>query len=481
MSTNYLNFINGEWVSARTNQTFEVINPATGEVVGTVPLGGKEDAQDAINAAKQAFPKWAALSPFRRARYLNEIYQKMISRKEELAQIITAENGKPLDEAIGEVLYAASFVQWYAEEAKRVYGDTIPSSSDRKRLFTIKQPIGVVGAITPWNFPSAMITRKIAPALAAGCTVVIKPAEQTPLSAVAIFKIFEEVSLPRGVVNLVCGDPIEVGTELSTHINVSKVTFTGSTEVGKIIYRNASDTVKRISLELGGHAPFIVFEDANLKNAAKALLSSKYLNAGQTCICTNRVYVQESVIDEFTKIFINETQKLSVGYGIDEGVNVGPLIDMQAIAKVSNHVDDAVSKGAKLMIGGKQLTEGNLKRGFFYAPTVLTNTTEDMLVNREETFGPVTSFMSFKTEEEVISRANNTQFGLAAYFFTNDVNRVTRISESLEYGIIGINDSQPSVAEAPFGGFKQSGLEKEGGYQGLEAFLETKYLSMRLS
>jgi succinate-semialdehyde dehydrogenase/glutarate-semialdehyde dehydrogenase len=481
MSKNYLNFINGEWVSARTNKTFEVINPATEEVVGTVPLGGKEDAQDAIEAAKKAFPEWSALSPFKRARYLNEIYQKMVARKEELAQLITAENGKPLEEAIGEVLYAASFVQWYAEEAKRVYGDTLPSSSGRKRLLTIKQPVGVVGAITPWNFPSAMITRKIAPALAAGCTVVIKPAEQTPLSAVAIFKIFEEVSLPRGVANLVCGDPIEVGTELSTHINVSKVTFTGSTEVGKIIYRNASDTVKRISLELGGHAPFIVFEDANLKSAAKALLSNKYMNAGQTCICTNRVYVQESVINEFTKIFINEMQKLSVGYGIDEGVNVGPLIDMQAIEKVAKHVDDAVSKGATVMIGGKQLTEGNLKRGFFYSPTLLTNTTEDMLVNREETFGPVTSFMSFKTDEEVLSRANNTPFGLAAYFFTNDVNRVTRISESLEYGIIGINDSQPSVAEAPFGGFKQSGLEKEGGYQGIEAFLETKYLSMRLS
>ncbi|MGW6300703.1 NAD-dependent succinate-semialdehyde dehydrogenase [Peribacillus butanolivorans] len=481
MSKNYLNYINGEWVSARTNKTFDVINPATGEVVGTVPLGGKEDAQDAINAAKQAFPKWAALSPFRRASYLNEVYQKMISRKEELAQIITAENGKPLDEAMGEVLYAASFVQWYAEEAKRVYGDIVPSSSERKRLSTIKQPIGVVGAITPWNFPSAMITRKIAPALAAGCTVVIKPSKQTPLSAVSIFKIFDEVSLPQGVVNLVSGDSGEIGTELSTHIDVSKVTFTGSTEVGKIIYRNASNTVKRISLELGGHAPFIVFEDANLKSAAKALLSSKYLNAGQTCICTNRVYVQESVNDEFIKIFINEMQKLSVGNGIDEGVNVGPLIDMQAIAKASKHVDDAVSKGAKLIIGGKQLTEGNLNRGFFYAPTVLTNTTEDMLVNREETFGPVASFMSFKTEEEVLSRANNSQFGLAAYFFTNDVNRVTRISESLEYGIIGINDSQPSVAEAPFGGFKQSGLEKEGGYQGLEAFLETKYLSMRLS
>lgn len=393
---------------------------------------------------------------------------------------MTLEQGKPLQEALGEVLYAAAFVEWYAEEAKRVYGENIPASKENKRIHVLKQPVGVVASITPWNFPAAMITRKLAPALAAGCTVVAKPASSTPLTAVRIFELIEKAGFPKGVVNLVTGDAKVVGKALMDDFRVRKLTFTGSTEVGKILMAQAADTMKRVSLELGGHAPFIAFEDANLDRAVSGALASKLRNCGQVCVASNRFYIQESIVDEFIDKMKEGLKGYKLGDGLEEGVNLGPLVDEDVYSKVQKHIEDAVSKGARIEYGGLGNKSDRSKGGYFQPPTLLSNVTEDMLIMQEETFGPVIPILTFKTEEEAIERANNSKYGLAAYFYTESLSRSIRVSEALEYGIIGVNDGVPSTPEAPFGGFKESGIGREGGHFGIEGFLETKYISIEL-
>ncbi|HEY8369052.1 MAG TPA: NAD-dependent succinate-semialdehyde dehydrogenase [Thermodesulfobacteriota bacterium] len=471
--------IGGEWVEAASKAVFEVTNPATGDVIAKVADAGREETRQAIHAAARAFPEWSGATAKTRADALTKACQLMLERKEELARLMTTEQGKPLAEARGEVVYAAGFLEWYAGEAVRVYGETIPASVTTKRLVVLRQPIGVVAAITPWNFPSAMITRKIAPALAAGCTVVVKPAEQTPLSALALGRIFLEAGFPPGVVNIVTSrDPREVGAELLSNPIVRKVTFTGSTEVGKLLMRQAADQVKKVSLELGGHAPFIVFEDADLDAAADGAVASKFRNMGQTCVCANRLYVHRSVVDAFTRKFTERVAKLKMGNGLEEGVQVGPLIDEQGFKKVEAHVADAVAQGAVVLLGGKPRRDGAFAKGYFYEPTVLTGVKDSMRIMKEETFGPVAPIEPFDTEDEVIRKANDTPYGLAAYFYSRDVGRVWRVAERLEYGIVGANDALPSVPQAPFGGWKESGIGREGGREGMEPFLETKYVSM---
>ncbi|MGH7423025.1 MAG: NAD-dependent succinate-semialdehyde dehydrogenase, partial [Candidatus Methylomirabilales bacterium] len=402
-------------------------------------------------------------------------------RKEELARILTSEQGKPLFEARGEIEYAAGFVTWYAEEGKRVYGETIPASVAHKRLLVIKQPVGVVAAITPWNFPAGMVTRKIAPALAAGCPVVLKPAEQTPLTAIALFQIFEEAGFPAGVVNLITTrDPSEVGRELVENPLVRMIAFTGSTEVGKLLMRGAAAQVKRISLELGGNAPFIVFEDADLDKAVAAAVASKFRNMGQTCICANRIYVQESILESFTAKFVERVKQLRVGNGLEEGVHVGPLIDEGGFKKVCAHVEDAVAKGARVLTGGTPRTDGPFAHGHFFEPTVLASVRKGMQILEEETFGPVAPLVPFRDEAEVIRAANDTRYGLAAYFYSQNVSRCIRVAEQLEYGIVGANDAMPAVPQAPFGGLKESGFGREGGREGIEEFLEVKLISLGL-
>jgi succinate-semialdehyde dehydrogenase/glutarate-semialdehyde dehydrogenase len=469
-------FVNGQWVKAEENRIFDVLNPATGDVVGRVADASPEDVKKAIDAAAQAFPGWSSRTANERADILRRTYELMLSRQDELAEVMTREQGKPIGEARGEVAYGAEFLLWYAEEAKRIYGETIPASHPGKRLFAVRQPVGVVAAITPWNFPAAMITRKIAPALAAGCTVIVKPAEQTPLTACLLMEIFREAGLPDGAVNLVTGsNPRVIGDVLLGDSRVRKVTFTGSTEVGKEIMRKAADTVKRISLELGGQAPLIVFEDADLELTAEQALASKFRNAGQTCICTNRIYVQESVLDDFVGLFTDKVKKLRVGNGLERGTDIGPLIDAQAVAKVETHIADAVAKGARCVLGGRKLDELG---PHFFEPTVLVGVTPDMKVEQEETFGPVAPIRPFRDEREAISMANGTRYGLAAYVYTRDLARAIRVSEALEFGIVGINDGIPSTPQAPFGGMKESGIGREGGRQGIEEFLETKYISV---
>jgi succinate-semialdehyde dehydrogenase/glutarate-semialdehyde dehydrogenase len=473
---NYGLWIGGQWVPSQTGQTYDVTNPATCEVVGRVADASPDDVNKAIAASHEAFPAWAGRTARERSDILRKAYDLMMDRKRELAEIMTKEQGKPLIEALGEVAYAADFLLWYSEEAKRIYGETIPASHPDKRLFVIKQPVGVVAAITPWNFPAAMITRKLAPALAAGCTAVIKPAKQTPLTACLLMEILAEAGVPEGTVNLVTGTKArEIGDVLLSDARVRKVTFTGSTEVGKEIMKKAADTVKKVSLELGGHAPFLIFEDADLKRAVEQVLTSKFRNAGQTCICTNRIYVQEKIADKFVEIFAEKVKQLNVGNGLEDGVDVGPLIDDKAVAKVEEHVADALKKGATCVVGGKRLKgAGEL----YYAPTVLTGVTDEMLVQQEETFGPVAPIQTFADEKEAIAKANHTPYGLAAYMYTQDLGRAIRVAEALEYGIIGLNDGLPSTAQAPFGGYKESGLGREGGHQGIEEFLETKYISV---
>ncbi|MDN4594507.1 NAD-dependent succinate-semialdehyde dehydrogenase [Polycladomyces subterraneus] len=474
-------FINGKWVKSENGTSYEVTNPATGEVVGKAADATANDVKKAIDAAYRAYPGWAALTARERGDILYKAYQLMRENEEELARCMTMEQGKPLPEALGEVRYAADFVLWYAEEGKRIYGDTIPASAPNKRIWVLKQPVGVVAAITPWNFPAAMITRKVAPALAAGCTAVIKPAGQTPLTACMLAEIFAEAGLPEGVFNLVTGkNPRMIGDVLLGDTRVRKLTFTGSTEVGKILMKKASDTVKRVSLELGGHAPFIVFDDADLTAAAREVIASKFRNAGQTCVCTNRIYVHWSIQEQFAEELARQVQQLKVGNGLQKGVNIGPLIDENALKKVERHVEDALEKGARLITGGKRFTGPGAEGGHFYEPTVLLGTTADMLVEQEETFGPVAPIQAFETEEEAVEKANATEYGLAAYLYTKDLSRAIRVSEKLEYGIVGINDGIPSTAQAPFGGFKESGLGREGGRYGIEEFLETKYVSVKL-
>lgn len=468
-------YINGQWVRSVSGEQYEVINPATGKVAAVVSYGDDSDAKLAIDAAAESFETWSGLSAIQRSSYLYKLYQIMLDEKESLAKAITTEMGKPIKEALGEVNIAADYVLWYAEEAKRIYGELIAASTTNKRLQVIKQPVGPVAAITPWNFPVSMITRKLAPALAAGCTVVLKPASYTPYSAIKLMECVEKAGFPRGVVNLVIGKSSAIGNEFTTNPLIRKITFTGSTEVGKKLMQASSQQVKRVSMELGGHAPFIVFEDADLDKATDGVLISKYRNTGQTCICLNRLYVHSSIQEEFTHLLKEKVEKLTVGNGMEDTTEIGPLVDKSALEKVEEHVQDALQKGAQLVTGGEQVKEeGDL----FYKPTVLSNVTKEMLITSEETFGPVCPIYTFEDEEEVIQMANDTEYGLAAYYYTKDLGRATRVGEKLQYGIIGVNDPAPTTVQAPFGGMKESGTGREGGHQGLAGFLEEKYLSI---
>jgi succinate-semialdehyde dehydrogenase/glutarate-semialdehyde dehydrogenase len=469
-------YIDGEWID--TIEKIDVVNPATNEKFATVPNGGTQEAIKAVNAAHEAFKNWSKLTAVERGDYLMKWHQLIDQAKDEIGALMTKEQGKPLQEAIGEVNYANSFISWYAEEGKRIYGETIPASDSKKRILVQKQPVGVISAITPWNFPAAMITRKVAPALAAGCTAVIKPAELTPLTAMKIVELAEQAGIPKGVINIVTGDAKAIGEAWMKDGRVRKISFTGSTEVGKLLMRQAADTVKKVSLELGGHAPFIVTENANIEKAVQGLIASKYRNAGQTCVCANRIYVHEAIIDAFVDAFTKAVAEFKVGNGLEEGVNIGPLIDERAVNKVVAQLKDATEKGAKVAIGGNKVED---LKGFFIEPTVLVDVTDDMLCMNEETFGPLAPIATFQTVEEVIERANNTPYGLAAYVFSENISEAVQISEGLEYGIVGLNDGLPSVAQAPFGGYKQSGLGREGGHYGIEEYLEVKYISIGLS
>jgi succinate-semialdehyde dehydrogenase/glutarate-semialdehyde dehydrogenase len=465
--------IGGAWVDGST--TFEVTDPATGRVLAEVTNLGASDAHAAIAAAEKAWPLWRARTAKERAAIMMKWFALLHQHADDLARIMTAEQGKPLAEAKGEVGYGASFIEWFAEEAKRVYGETIPTTDNNKRYLVLKQPIGVCAAITPWNFPIAMITRKVAPALAAGCPVVIKPAEQTPLSALAVAELAQRAGMPAGVLNVLSADSansVAIGKVLCESDVVRHLSFTGSTEVGRILMRQCAPTIKKLSLELGGNAPFIVFDDADLDSAVEGAMISKYRNAGQTCVCANRLYVQDKVYDAFVAKLADKARAIKVGSGFEAGVNQGPLIDDQAIAKVESHVADAVAKGAKVVVGGERIGER------FYTPTVLAGVTADMLCAREETFGPVAPVFRFKTEAEAIDAANATEFGLASYFFSRDIGRIFRVAEALEYGMVGINTGLISTAEVPFGGVKQSGLGREGAHQGMDDYVEVKYLCL---
>ena len=467
-------YIDGRWADADNGATFAVRNPATGEVLANVPDAGAAETRRAIAAAHAAWPAWRGRTGKERAGMLRRWYELMMAHSEDIARLMTAEQGKPLAEAKGEVVYGASFVEWFAEEAKRVYGDTIPSPAADKRLIVIKQPVGVCAAITPWNFPAAMITRKVAPALAAGCTVVVKPAEQTPLTALALAELAARAGFPAGVFNVVTGDPVAIGSELTANPVVRKLSFTGSTEVGRLLMAQCAGTIKKISLELGGNAPFIVFDDADIDAAVQGALASKYRNTGQTCVCANRLLVQDGVYDVFAAALAAEVRELKVGDGMEQGVAQGPLIDGQALRKVEEHVADALAKGARILTGGHRHHLG----GTFYEPTVIAGVTPDMQCAREETFGPVAPLFRFASEAEAIAMANATEFGLAAYFYSRDIARCFRVAEALEYGIVGVNAGIISNEVAPFGGVKQSGIGREGSKYGIEEYLEIKYLCL---
>ncbi|MFT6559516.1 MAG: succinate-semialdehyde dehydrogenase/glutarate-semialdehyde dehydrogenase [Sneathiella sp.] len=466
--------IDGKWCDADSGAKFAVTNPATGDVMGTVPEMGAAETKRAIDAAKKAMPAWAGLTAKERATILRKWHDLMIENTDDLARLMTMEMGKPLAEAKGEVAYAASFIEWFAEEGKRIYGDTIPEHQSDKRIIVLKQPIGVTAAITPWNFPIAMITRKAAPALAAGCPMVIKPAEMTPYSAFAMAVLAERAGVPAGILSVLTGVPQDIGGEMTSNPDVAKLTFTGSTATGKLLMEQCAATVKKTSMELGGNAPFIVFDDADLDDAVEAALASKYRNAGQTCVCANRLYVQEGVYDEFAKRLAEKVKGMKVGNGLEEGVTQGPLINENAVKKVESHIEDALSKGAKILVGGKRHELGQT----FFEPTILTGATTDMTVAREETFGPMAPLFKFKEEDEVIALANDTEFGLAAYLCARDIGRIWRVSEGLEYGIVGINTGIISTEVAPFGGVKQSGIGREGSKYGLDDYLEIKYMCL---
>ncbi|MGX5668767.1 NAD-dependent succinate-semialdehyde dehydrogenase [Rhizobium daejeonense] len=465
-----------EWVSAsESGKTFEVTNPSTGEVIATLPDLGKVEVARAIDAAYIAQKAWAKKTGKERAAVLRKLFDLMVANADDLATILTMEMGKPWPEARGEILYGASYVEWFGEEAKRVYGDTIPGHQADKRIIVIKQPVGVVGAITPWNFPNAMLARKMAPAIAVGCAMVSKPAAQTPLSALALAILAERAGVPAGVFSVLTStDAAMVGQELCANDKVRKLTFTGSTNVGKILMRQGADQILKLGLELGGNAPFIVFDDADLDAAVEGAMISKYRNAGQTCVCANRLYVQANVYDAFAKKLAERVGKMKVGDGFAEGVTTGPLIDKNALKKVEEHVADAVSKGAKVELGGKPAPQG----GLFFEPTILTGVTPDMRVSTEETFGPVAPLFKFETEEQVIELANNTEFGLASYFYSKDVAKIFRVAEALEYGMVGINTGLISTETAPFGGIKQSGLGREGSKYGIDDYTEIKYMCL---
>lgn len=466
-------YIDGKWIGG--NNTFDVTNPATGELVGKVPDLGVEETRAAIEAANKAFGEWSARTAKERSRILRKWFDLQIENKDDLATIMTTEMGKPLAEAKGEVEYAASFIEFYAEEAKRIYGETIPSHMSDRRIVVVKQPIGVVGAITPWNFPAAMITRKVGPALAAGCTAVCKPAGATPLTALALVDLGERAGIPAGVLNIVTGrSSSAIGGELTSNPLVRLITFTGSTEIGKILMAQAASTIKKVDLELGGNAPFIVFDDADIDAAVQGAMASKFRNAGQTCVCANRILVQDGVYDEFSRKLADEVAKLKVGNGLEDGVNQGPLINEEGVEKVEEHVQDAVDHGAKIVVGGKRSELG----GTFFEPTVLTEVTTAMKVTNEETFGPVAPLFRFSDEAEAIRMANDTPFGLAAYFYSRDIGRCWRVGEALEYGMVGINEGIISTEVAPFGGVKESGLGREGSSHGIEEYVEMKYMLM---
>ncbi|MBJ6360978.1 NAD-dependent succinate-semialdehyde dehydrogenase [Paenibacillus sp. GCM10012307] len=470
-------YMNGQWVQATSGERSEIINPADRSVVGTAAYGGAVDAERAIHAAAAAFKSWAALAAKERAAYLNRLAELLEQHKEELAGLITLEMGKPLAEARGEVAISAEYLRWNAGEAVRSYGKVIPSSSADKRLLSIRQPVGPVGAITPWNFPLSMAARKLGPALAAGCTIVLKPALQTPGAAVKFFELAALAGIPAGVMNLVTGDPKEIGDKLLSHPAIRKITFTGSTAVGKLLMKSAADHVKNVSMELGGHAPLIVFEDADLEQAVAGAMSSKFRNAGQTCICANRIYVQRSVADRFMEQFKEAVERLVAGDGRVEGTTIGPVIDEKSLRKIQFQVDDAISKGASVVTGGKR---NERLSGYFFEPTILQDVNDTMTISQEETFGPVAPIYLFDTEEEVINQANHSVYGLAAYFYTKDLGRTIRVYEALEYGIVGCNDAVPTAVEGPFGGLKESGIGREGGPDSLADFLETKFVSIRI-
>lgn len=468
--------IGGLWVGSDDGATFPVTNPASGAVLAHVPMMGARETDRAIAAAAAALPGWRAKTAKERATLLLRWNDLMLAATADLARLLTLEQGKSLAESTGEITYGASFVSWFAEEGRRAYGDVIPTHKPGSRLFAVKEPVGVVGAITPWNFPNAMITRKLAPALAAGCTVVLKPAEATPLSALALAVLAERAGIPAGVINIVTGDPVAIGGALTASPIVRKLSFTGSTRVGKLLMAQCAGTVKRLSLELGGNAPFIVFDDADLDTAVIGAMGSKYRNSGQTCVCANRFLVQDGVHDSFVEKLTQAVTALKVGDGLESGVNQGPLINEAALAKVDELVQDALANGATLVTGGKRHDRG----GCFYEPTILIGVTQDMRVAREEIFGPVAAIQRFTTEEEAIARANDTEFGLAAYFYASNVGRLWRVAEGLEYGMVGMNEGLISVESAPFGGMKQSGLGREGSRYGIDEYLEIKYLSLAL-
>jgi succinate-semialdehyde dehydrogenase/glutarate-semialdehyde dehydrogenase len=467
-------YIDGAWVDADDRSTISVVNPADGTVVGTVPRMGAAETHRAIETANAAWPAWRAKTAKERSALLRKWFDLMMQHQEDLAILMTTEQGKPLAESRGEIAYGAAFIEWFAEEAKRVYGDTIPAQFTDRRIVVIKQPIGVCAAVTPWNFPNAMITRKAGPALAAGCTMVIKPASQTPFSALALCELAERAGIPKGVLSVVTGASGPIGQELTQSPLVRKFTFTGSTEVGKVLMAQCASTVKKVSLELGGNAPFVVFDDADLDAAVDGAIASKYRNTGQTCVCANRFYVQDGVYDRFARKLADKVSQMKVGNGLEAGVVQGPLIDAKAVEKVEEHIADAVSKGATILAGGRRHVLG----GTFFEPTVLTNATAAMAVSREETFGPVAPLFRFKTEAELAEVANATEYGLAAYFYSRDIGRIWRVAEALEFGIVGINIGIISTEVAPFGGMKESGIGREGSKYGLEEFLEVKYLCM---
>jgi succinate-semialdehyde dehydrogenase/glutarate-semialdehyde dehydrogenase len=465
-------YVDGQWLDARAGGTRQVTNPATGAVIGTVPNAGTAETRIAIEAAAAAFPAWAARTAKDRATLLRRWHDLMLANADDLATLMTAEQGKPLAEAKGEITYAASFIEWFAEEGKRVYGDVIPGHQPDKRIFVLRQPVGVVAAITPWNFPAAMITRKAGPALAAGCTFVCKPALQTPYSALAMAELAHRAGIPKGVFSVITGSATEIGGEMTSNPIVRKVTFTGSTEIGKKLMQQCAGTLKKLSLELGGNAPFIVFDDADLDLAVQGAIASKYRNTGQTCVCANRLLVQEGVYDAFVAKLVDAVRKLRIGDGLKGATEQGPLIDDKAVAKVEEHVADALSKGGRIALGGKRHALG----GTFFEPTIITRVQPGMLVAREETFGPVAPVFSFKDEKEAIRMANDTEFGLASYFFTRDLARSLRVAEALEYGIVGLNTGLISTEVAPFGGVKESGFGREGSKYGILDYTELKYL-----
>ncbi|MFU1798632.1 NAD-dependent succinate-semialdehyde dehydrogenase [Paenibacillus azoreducens] len=468
-------YINGKWKSAADK--LEVKNPATLEVVGYIPNGGASEAAEAVDAADAVLKTWSALTANERADLLMKWHALIAEHTQELAEIMTTEQGKPLKEAAGEIAYANSFISWYAEEGKRVYGQTIPASAPNKRIWVQKQPVGVIAAITPWNFPASMITRKVAPALAAGCTVVLKPSEETPFTALKLAELSLLAGIPAGVINVVTGDAAPIAEVWQKDERVRKISFTGSTAIGKKLMQGAAETVKKISLELGGHAPYIVTAKCDLDKAVAGLIASKFRNAGQTCVCTNRVYVEESIAEEFAKRAARRTAELKVGNGMEEGVDIGPLINARAVEKVQRQIEDAKSKGGRVLTGGEELRNA---RGYFMQPTVIVNVTDEMECMTEETFGPLAPITTFRTLEEAVARANRSPYGLAAYVFTEDIKEALYAAEALEYGIVGVNDPLPSTAQAPFGGYKQSGLGREGGHFGIEEYLEIKYISLGL-